>query len=62
MEELIDAGALSLQEVIHEEQSHVNVKMFGLVNVGNYHRIDVALNLSSGYLRKYVELFQEKLM
>ena len=60
MEELIDAGALSLQEVIHEEQSHVNVKMFGLVNVGNYHRIDVALNLSSGYLRKYVELVPRK--
>jgi hypothetical protein len=30
------------------------------VNVGNYHRIDVALNLSSGYLKKYVELVPRK--
>jgi hypothetical protein len=60
MEELIDAGTLTLQEVIHEEQSQVGIKMFGFVNVGNYHRIDVALNLSSGYLKKYVELVPRK--
>jgi hypothetical protein len=60
MEELIDAGILTLQEVIHEEQSQVEIKMFGFVNVGNYHRIDVALNLSSGYLKKYVELVPRK--
>lgn len=60
IEELIDAGTLTLQEVNHEEQSLVNIKMFGFVNVGNYHRIDVALNLSSGYLKKYVELVPRK--
>lgn len=60
MEELIDAGTLTLQEVIHEEQSQVGIKMYGFVNVGNYHRIDVALNLSSGYLKKYVELVPRK--
>lgn len=60
IEELIDAGTLTLQEVIHEEQSQVEIKMFGFVNVGNYHRIDVALNLSSGYLKKYVELVPRK--
>jgi len=60
MEELIDTGVFSLQEVIYEEQSQVNIKMFGLVNVGNYHRIDVVVNLSSGYLKKYVELVPRK--
>jgi hypothetical protein len=60
IEELIDVGSLSLQEVIQEEQSQVNINMFGLVNVGNYHRIDVALNLSKGYLNKYVELVPRK--
>jgi hypothetical protein len=34
--------------------------MFGFVNVGNYHRIDVALNLSSGYLNKYIEVIPRK--
>lgn len=60
IEELIDAGTLTLQEVIQEEQSQVNIKMFGFVNVGNYHRIDVSLNLSTGYLKKYVELVPRK--
>ncbi len=60
IEELIDTGVLTLQEVIHEEQSQVDIKMFGFVNVGNYHRIDVALNLSSGFLKKYVELVPRK--
>lgn len=60
MEELIEAGTLTLQEMIHEEQSQVNIKMFGFVNVGNYHRIDVAINLSSGYLKKYIELVPRK--
>ena len=56
MEELIDAGALSLQEEIQEEQSQVDVKMFGFVNVGNYQRIDVSLNVGAGYLKKYVDI------
>ncbi len=56
MEELIDVGALTLQEEIQEEQSQVDVKMFGFVNVGNYHRIDVSLNVSAGYLKKYVDI------
>lgn len=60
IEELIETSALSLQEVIHEEQSKLNLKMFGFVNVGNYHRIDVALNLSSGYLKKYIEIVPRK--
>ena len=60
MEELIDVGTLSLQEVIHEEQSKVEIKMLGFVNIGNYHRIDVAVNLSAGYLKKYVELVPRK--
>jgi hypothetical protein len=60
MEELINVAVLSLQEVIHEEQSQVEIKMFGLINVGNYHRIDVALNLSAGYLKKYIELVPRK--
>lgn len=60
MEELIDAGILSLQEYLCEEQSQVDIKMYGFVNVGNYHRIDVTLNLSAGYLKKYVELVPRK--
>lgn len=60
IEEIIDAGILILKEVIQEEQSQVNVKMFGFVNVGNYHRIDIALNLSSGYLKKYIEVIPRK--
>lgn len=56
MEELIDAGALTLQEEIQEEESQVDVKMFGFVNVGNYHRIDLSLNVSAGYLKKYVDI------
>lgn len=60
LEEIVDTGVLSLQEVITEEQSEVNIKMFGFVNVGNYHRIDVALNVSSGFLRKYVEIIPRK--
>jgi len=60
MEELIDTGIFMLQEVIQEEQSQVDIKMFGFVNVGNYHRIDVVLNLSTGYLKKYVELIPRK--
>ncbi|NEO97532.1 MAG: hypothetical protein F6K58_02230 [Symploca sp. SIO2E9] len=60
IEELIETSALSLQEVIHEEKSKVNLKMFGFVNVGNYHRIDVELNFSSGYLKKYVEIISRK--
>lgn len=60
MEELIDAGTFTLQEVIQQEQSQVDIKMLGLVNIGNYHRVDVAVNLSSGYLKKYVELVPRK--
>lgn len=60
IEEILDAGVLTLQEAIQEEQSKVDVKMFGFVNVGNYHRIDVALNLSSGYLKRYIELIPRK--
>ncbi|MBE9126070.1 MULTISPECIES: hypothetical protein [unclassified Coleofasciculus] len=56
MEELIDTGALTLQETIEQEQSQVDIKMFGFVNVGNYHRIDVDLNISAGYMKKYVEV------
>ncbi|MCP2732131.1 hypothetical protein [Limnofasciculus baicalensis] len=56
MEELIDAGSLTLQEEIQDEQSQVDVKMFGFVNVGNYHRIDLSLNVSAGYLKKYVDI------
>lgn len=60
IEEILDAGILVLKEVIQEEQSQVDVKMFGFVNVGNYHRIDIALNLSSGYLKKYIEVIPRK--
>ncbi|NEP53468.1 MAG: hypothetical protein F6K65_33600 [Moorea sp. SIO3C2] len=60
MEELIEAGALTLQQAVFHEQSEIDIKMFGFVNVGNYHRIDVSLNLSAGYLKKYVELIPRK--
>lgn len=56
IEEMVDVGSLTLHEVLTKEQSQVDVKMFGFVNVGNYHRIDVELNFSTGYLRKYVEV------
>lgn len=60
IEEIIDVAALTLQDTLRQEQSNVDIKMFGLVNVGNYHRIDVDLNLSTGYLRKYVEIIPRK--
>jgi hypothetical protein len=60
MEELIETGAFTLQEKLNEEQSQVNIKMFGFVNVGNYHRIDVAVNLSKDYLKKYVDVIPRK--
>ena len=60
MEELIETGAFTLQQKLNEEQSQVDIKMFGFVNVGNYHRIDVAVNLSKGYLKKYVEIIPRK--
>ena len=60
LEEIIDAGVLSLQEVINKEDSQVDVKMWGFVNVGNYHRIDVDLNISSGYGQKYIEVVPRK--
>ena len=60
IEELIDTGTLTLQETINQEQSQVDIKMFGFVNVGNYHRIDVDLNLSAGYLKKYIEIVPRK--
>ncbi len=56
IEALLDAASFSLQEVVEREQSQVRVAMFGFVNVGNYHRIDVAVNLSAGYLKKYIEI------
>ncbi len=56
IEEIINVAALTLKETLSQEQSLVNPKMFGLVNVGNYHRIDVELNLSTGDLKKYVEV------
>ena len=34
--------------------------MWGFVNVGNYHRIDVDLNISTGYWKKYIELVPRK--
>jgi len=60
MEELIETGAFTLQEKLNEEQSQVDVKMFGFVNVGNYHRIDVAVNVSKDYLKKYVDVIPRK--
>lgn len=54
-EAMVEVGALTMQEAQQQEDSHVNIKMFGMVNVGNYHRIDVAINLNSGDLKKYVQ-------
>jgi len=56
MEALIEAGSLSLQAEIMQERSQVDIKMWGFVNVGNYHRIDVAVSLSGGYLSKYIQV------
>ncbi|MEC4894323.1 MAG: hypothetical protein SAL07_03000 [Oscillatoria sp. PMC 1051.18] len=56
LETLIDTGINSIKEAISQEKSQINVKMFGFVNVGNYHRIDVELNISPGNLKKYIEL------
>lgn len=56
IEAIINTSLLILKQVIQEEQSQINIKMFGFVNVGNYHRIDVALNLSSGVLKNYIEV------
>lgn len=60
MEELIETGTFTLQEKLSEEQSDVDIKMFGFVNVGNYHRINVAVNFSKDYLKKYVEVVPRK--
>ncbi|MEQ8536199.1 MAG: hypothetical protein RIB93_01835 [Coleofasciculus sp. D1-CHI-01] len=60
LEELVETGAFTLQEKLNEEESQVDVKMFGFVNVGNYHRIDVAVNVSNGYLKKYVDVIPRK--
>lgn len=56
IEELVDTGTLSLQQALTQEQSQIDIKMFGFVNVGNYHRIDVDLNWSAGYLKKYIDI------
>jgi len=56
LEEILDAGSFILQDTLTKEQSRINIKMLGFVNVGNYHRIDVELHLSFGYLRKYVQV------
>jgi hypothetical protein len=56
MEALIAAGSLTLQAEIMQERSQVDIKMWGFVNVGNYHRIDVAVSLSGGYLSKYIQV------
>ena len=56
IEELVDTGTLSLQQALTQEQSEVDIKMFGFVNVGNYHRIDVDINWSAGYLKKYIDI------
>jgi hypothetical protein len=53
---IINTSLLILKQVIHEEQSQIDIKMFGFVNVGNYHRIDVSLNLSSSALKNYIEV------
>lgn len=60
IEEIISTGILILKEVMEEEESKVHIKMLGFVNVGNYHRIDVALSLSSGYLKQYIEVIPRK--
>jgi hypothetical protein len=54
IEEIISTGILSIKEVMDEEESKVHIKMLGFVNVGNYHRVDVALSLSSSYLKRYI--------
>ncbi|MEC4986911.1 MAG: hypothetical protein SAK42_22645, partial [Oscillatoria sp. PMC 1076.18] len=46
----------TINQVISQEKSKINVKMFGFVNVGNYHRIDVELNFNFGNIKKYLEL------
>lgn len=56
LEEIVDVASLTLQEALREERSKVDIRMFGVVNVGNYHRIDVDINLTAGYWRKYVEV------
>lgn len=60
IEEILSTGVLVLKEVMEEEESKVHIKMLGFVNVGNYHRIDVALSLSSGYLKQYIEVIPRK--
>ena len=60
IEEIIEAGILILKEFIQEEQSQVDIKMFGFVNVGNYHRIEVALNLNSACFKNYIEVIPRK--
>ncbi|AFZ15974.1 hypothetical protein [Allocoleopsis franciscana] len=60
IEEIVSTGILILKEVMEEEESKVHIKMLGFVNVGNYHRIDVALSLSSGYLKQYIEVIPRK--
>ena len=61
IEDIINTSLLSLKEVIQEEQSQIDIKMFGFVNVGNYHRIDVALNLSSGAIKNYIQVIPRKI-
>lgn len=60
IEDIVDVATLTLQEAIREEQSKIDIKMLGFVNVGNYHRIDIDINLSAGYWRKYVEIIPRK--
>lgn len=60
IEEIISTGILSIKEVMDEEESKVHIKMLGFVNVGNYHRVDVALSLSSSYLKRYIEVIPRK--
>ncbi|NEO27198.1 MAG: hypothetical protein F6K03_09955 [Kamptonema sp. SIO4C4] len=60
LEEMVDVATFTLKDYLTQEQSNVNIRMFGFVNVGNYHRIDVDLHLSSGYLQKYVEVIPRK--
>ncbi|MEC4807209.1 MAG: hypothetical protein SAJ12_16130 [Jaaginema sp. PMC 1079.18] len=56
IEEILDAGSLLLQDTLTQEQSGIDIKMLGFVNVGNYHRIDVAIHCNFGYLQRYVEV------
>jgi hypothetical protein len=60
IEEILSTGVLILKEVMEEEESKVHIKMLGFVNVGNYHHINVALSLSSGYLKQYIEVIPRK--